>query len=338
MVPIFKKYLYTLMPPSSDKKIILKEKIQSVTLSQIVINEKIKRIKGFSAGKLSLKDLENIDDKGWQNIISNNLNNPSNAEGLKNLLINYGYKSMDVCVASNVVDKTNCAKKITKAVKYIQRYTTQLVGLQLKLKESVEEMEVLVEEMSRANTMNKSRVLLREPVYLKNSKNIGDFDTQKIDNFGIEHNYNYAISCWVFLRANNLKRTVSEEHNYKSILNYGGKPNIMYNSTANKLKISMNNGINKKPKEFIIEDMVLQKWTNIVVNYDSSVLDIFMDSKLLASFNNIVPYMSQDQITVGDLNGVSGGICNVVYFPQSISKERIDINYNILSNKNPPIV
>ena len=100
----------------------------------------------------------------------------------------------------------------------------------------------------------------------------------------------------------------------------------------------MNNGKNQKPKIYIIEDVPLQKWVNIVVNYDSGVLDIFMDSKLLASFNNIVPYMSQDQITIGDIKGVSGGVCNVVYFPQSISKERIELNYKILSNKNPPIV
>ena len=112
----------------------------------------------------------------------------------------------------------------------------------------------------------------------------------------------------------------------------------MYNTSANKLKIRMNNGLHKKPKEFVIENILLQKWTNLVVNYDSGVLDIFMDAKLLASFNNIVPYMSQDQLTVGDDDGVSGGICNVVYFNQSISKERIEINYGILNNKNPPIV
>jgi hypothetical protein len=100
----------------------------------------------------------------------------------------------------------------------------------------------------------------------------------------------------------------------------------------------MNNGKNQKPKTFIIDDFPLQKWTNIVVNYDGGILDVFMDSKLLASFNSIVPYMSQDILSVGYPDGVAGGVCNVVYFPQSISKERIDINYKILSNKNPPIV
>ena len=121
-------------------------------------------------------------------------------------------------------------------------------------------------------------------------------------------------------------------------MNYGGKPNILYNSRDNRLKITMNNGKNQKPKTFIIDDFPLQKWTNIVVNYDGGILDVFMDSKLLASFNSVVPYMSQDQLTVGYTDGIAGGVCNVVYFPQSISKERIDINYKILSNKNPPII
>ena len=86
----------------------------------------------------------------------------------------------------------------------------------------------------------------------------------------------------------------------------------------------MNNGRNKKPKIYIIDNVPLQKWVNIVINYDKGVLDVFMDSKLLASFNSVVPYMSQDQITIGDINGISGGVCNVVYFPQSISKDRIE--------------
>ena len=284
------------------------------------------------------KNIRIIDDAGWKNIISNNLNNPSNEEDLVNMLINYGYTSMDMCKENPLeADKDECAKSINYVIKYIQKYTLELVGLQVKLKDSNELLKTLEEERRRINTLEKSEVLLMDPVYLKNKKYVSDFETEKLSNFDIEYNYNYAISGWFFLRANSLK-TVAQSDNYKSIINYGGKPNILYSSIDNKLKIKMNRGKNQKPKVFIINDVPLQKWNNIVINYDGGILDIFMNSKLLASYNNIVPYMSQDQITIGDEQGLSGGICNVVYFPQSISKDRIDINYKILSNKNPPVI
>ena len=112
----------------------------------------------------------------------------------------------------------------------------------------------------------------------------------------------------------------------------------MYNPELNKIKIIMNNGLNKKPIEYIIDGPPLQKWNNIVINYDGGHLDIFMNSKLVRSFPSVVPYMSFDQLTVGEDNGLGGGICNVVYFPASISRERIITNYNLLKNNNPPII
>ena len=63
------------------------------------------------------------------------------------------------------------------------------------------------------------------------------------------------------------------------ILNYGDKPKVAYNPELNKIKIIMNNGLNKKPIEYIIDAPPLQKWNNIVINYDGGHLDIFMNSK-----------------------------------------------------------
>ena len=349
VLPMLIKYIYTLMPAKNDKVVIINSRIQSLQKNKIIIKERIKRIKNFTISSPGWGKGKNkptpivpegkvIDEAGWKNIISNNLNNPSNETDLKNLLINYGYISMDMCKENPMeADKEDCAKDMTNAIKYIQTYTIELVGLQAKLTEAKETLKTLHEEKKRVNELQKSKVLLRDPVYLKNKKYISDFEQQRIDQFDIEYNYDYALSGWFFFRANALK-TVAQSDNYKSILNYGDKPNIMYSSIDNKLKIKMNNGRNKKPKIYIIDKVPLQKWVNIVINYDKGVLDVFMDSKLLASYNSVVPYMTQDQITIGDRDCVSGGVCNVVYFPQSISKDRIDLNYKILSNKNPPVV
>uniref|UniRef100_A0A6C0J9P4 Uncharacterized protein n=1 Tax=viral metagenome TaxID=1070528 RepID=A0A6C0J9P4_9ZZZZ len=358
VIPMLQKYFYILMPSKNNNSSIINSKIQSIKKNQIIIKERIKRIKNFTASSVGFGKGKNkpiplvpegkiIDETGWVNIISNNLNNLGNEKKLTNLLINYGYISSSMCADNPYeTDKSACTADMKKAIKYIQVYTIELVGLETKLIDSEEDLKNLEIELKRANNLQKSKVLLREPVYLKNKKFIGNFEEERLNNFEIEYNYNYALSGWFFFRANSLKSTCtanipgvcSKEANNKSILNYGDKPNIMYNSIENKLKIKMNNGKDKKPIIYIIDDVPLQKWVNVVVNYDGGVLDIFMDSKLLASFNNVVPYMSQDQITIGDTGGVSGGVCNVVYFPQSISKERIDINYKILSNKNPPIV
>ena len=327
------------MPPKDNKTAILRSKINSLKKNKIIIKERIKRIKSFSIpindsnGNL-VTISRKLDNEGWKNIISRGYNSKKNESDLTNYLLNYGFTDPVMCKADN--NDKGC-QDIFAAIKYIQKYTVEMVGLEVKLEESDESIKTLEEEMKRVRDLQKSSVLLREPVYLKNKKYITNFEEQRRDKFDIEYNYNYALSGWFFFRANSLK-TVVQQDNFKSILNYGNKPNILFNSIENKLKIVMNNGKNQKPKVYIIEDVPLQKWVNIVVNYDSGVLDIFMDSKLLASFNNIVPYMSQDQITIGDIKGVSGGVCNVVYFPQSISKERIELNYKILSNKNPPIV
>ena len=330
LVPIIQKYLYTVMPPKDDKLSIIKVRINGIKNNQIIINERIKRIKTFETVK-------KLNNKAWKKIISKGLNNIANEEELKKLLIEYGYMSIKMCQEQKPGEKKECEEKIQAAIKYIQSNTLELVGLQTKLKEAAYTLKDLEEEKNRVSDIEKSTVLLREPVYLNNLKNISDFDTVKKSTFDIEYNYNYALSAWFFIRAQ--APSYGYQYNqYTSIMNYGGKPNILYNCRENRLKISMNNGKNQKPKTFIIDDFPLQKWTNIVVNYDGGILDVFMDSKLLASFNSIVPYMSQDILSVGYPDGVAGGVCNVVYFPQSISKERIDINYKILSNKNPPIV
>ena len=356
VIPIIKNYFYTLMPAKDDKVIILKAKIADVKNNKIILKQRIKNIQDF--GSMEFKGLKifgkskqastasneeipsgrRIDKKGWENIISNNLNDPKNEAQLQQLLSNYGYTTKDMCsIEVTEQDKKECSDRIQKTIKYIQKHTIELVGLRTKLKEAERILKVLEEEKRRVASIERSKLLLRDPVYLKNKRTLSTFEIEKIDNFDIEYNYNYALSSWFFIRAQSPEYGASY-NTYTPILDYGGKPTILYNGRLNKLKIEMNNGLNNKPKTFIIDDFPVQKWTNIVINYDGGILDVFMNSKLLASFNNVVPYMSQDNITIGYTNGIGGGVCNVVYFPQSISKERIDINYNILSKKNPPVI
>ena len=91
-----------------------------------------------------------------------------------------------------------------------------------------------------------------------------------------------------------------------------------------KLQVKMNSGIDKETVIFETTDFPLQVWNNIVINYNGGTLDIFINKKLVSSTNNVVPYMSYDQITVGEEDGVSGGACNITYFssPAYFKKNR----------------
>ena len=57
-----------------------------------------------------------------------------------------------------------------------------------------------------------------------------------------------------------------------------------------------------------------------------------------ATEKNVIPYISTDSISIGEKDGVSGGICNVVYYPDTLGKTKMDMFYNTLKIKNPPIL
>ena len=332
VIPIFQKYMYTLMP-GKNKSLLLKRKISREKTIIEILKKKISDIKNMHP----LKG-KKIDERGWNNIISNNLNNSSNIEELRSFLINYGYTTKDMCSQNPLIkNKDACAETIKIMIKQIQKETIHLIRYKSQLSDAELYINDLENQLRQVTKFEKGKVLLMNPIYLKNKRTLGSHDNFRFDKDDIEYNYNYGISAWFFIRAQpaNFKQSYNK---FTSILNYGDKPNILYYAAKNTLRIEMNNGKNKKPIIYEIETFPLQKWNNIVVNYDGGILDIFINAKLVASITNVVPYMNMDQLTVGSDDGVGGGVCNVVYFPLPMSKERIDINYRLLKNKNPPVI
>jgi hypothetical protein len=84
----------------------------------------------------------------------------------------------------------------------------------------------------------------------------------------------------------------------------------------------------------------LQRWNHIVLNYSSGTLDVFINKKLVASKVNVAPsYLDTiPKITVGEDNGISGGICNVIYYQDELSMAKIELIYDALKDKSPPVV
>jgi len=76
-----------------------------------------------------------------------------------------------------------------------------------------------------------------------------------------------------------------------------------------------------------------------VINYNSGILDIFINGKLQQSFNGgSIPYMKLDNITIGEKNGLHGGICNVVYFSDALNIKQVYYLYTSVKDLNPPIL
>ena len=163
--------------------------------------------------------------------------------------------------------------------------------------------------------------------------------------------YQYAISFWVFIDSA-APNTNSSYNKFTSIFNYGGKPNVLYKANTNTLMITMNQEqLSDKTNNNLIEydeynnriiyvnnNFLLQKWNNIVINYNGGTLDVFINGELVKSSNEVIPYMKIDTLTTGTDNGINGGICNVIYFKTPISLVNIHHIYNNLKDSNPPIV
>ena len=62
---------------------------------------------------------------------------------------------------------------------------------------------------------------------------------------------------------------------------------------------------------------------NIVINYRSGVVDIFIDGTLRATESNLEPFMEYSKIYVGSKNGIAGGIKDITYFNEPLSIYKI---------------
>lgn len=177
--------------------------------------------------------------------------------------------------------------------------------------------------------------LLNEPENLNIEHNLGTF--KDINFVSDRFQYHYALSSWIYLNSNPPETNPNYDE-YTSLLNVGDRPNIEFNVLKNKLRIKMKT--EGKNEKFIYEtrDFRMQKWNNILINYDGGTLDIFINNELVSSTPEIIPYNENTMITSGTDKGLYGGICNVRYFNDNINRGKINWIYNSVKNFNPPLI
>ena len=206
-------------------------------------------------------------------------------------------------------------------------------------------------------------VLLREPDYINKQRTIQNMEDLKRealyinsdlkDNKGISNNY--AISLWVFVNPESL---VSEDFE-KTLFSFEGKPELKfkYNIINNDVNDSSVILKDKDPSyvykaylsnipnsngdlEFVELNAPIQKWVNIVFNYNGADVDVFVDGILTVTkkLEKIPTFSDYDIIHIGDEYGISGAICNIQYYTTNLSKRQISQMYNVYSVMNPPVL
>lgn len=197
-------------------------------------------------------------------------------------------------------------------------------------------------------TTQGGKQVINRPVYTDTQYTLGNYqDLTGKDTF----DYQFGISCWIFIDAMP-PNTNANYNQFTSLLNFGNKPNILYNASKNELRVTMEQKdlkeVSKNPVlDFDHEDnrilysqkdFLLQKWNNVIINYNSGILDIFLNGTLVKSSEQVVPYYTIDNLTVGENGGIKGGICNVVYFSHALTSSNVYYIYNALKYKTPPLL
>ena len=189
--------------------------------------------------------------------------------------------------------------------------------------------------------------LVNQPVHLDSLNSLGTYEQL---NDSENYDYQYALSFWFYIDSSPNNLTPSDSN--FSILNYANKPNVFYSTKTQSLVITMDQkNLEKTTNNKLIDfdedgnrilyrnkNILLQRWNNMILNYNGGILDIFLNGELVKSNVGVVPYYTLDNLTIGQDNGLKGGICNVVYFRYPLNSLNLYFIYNLVKNRNPPII
>jgi hypothetical protein len=178
------------------------------------------------------------------------------------------------------------------------------------------------------------KTVFLEPLRISNESRLSSYVDLQKGKIGDDPivNSKFAISAWVYIvpiepshSPYNSDATVFEFTDYH--------PRLIYNGAKGKFKAFLNQA------NYVEFDMPLQKWNHVVFNYAKSNADIFVNGELKGSVERDAVNESLslgDVIVVGQNGGLSGGMCNMVYFGRPLLKYEIDSIYMLNKRSDPP--
>lgn len=166
------------------------------------------------------------------------------------------------------------------------------------------------------------------PLYVNKKHNIGSYNQlYRSKRFP---SYHYTLHAEFYINKSPGSSPISnKEDSYpcKNMLSYGKSPIVCYHSEKNTLTITSmigdGHGHDDKKEIILLQNyqVPLQTWNKLVIQYDSGIMDIFINNELLSSTKGVMPYMKYDSITVGQENGLDNGsaIRNVQYYNRNLT-------------------
>jgi len=157
-----------------------------------------------------------------------------------------------------------------------------------------------------------------------------------VENERAKLSHNYGVSFWFYFNPQHMGMSSSAVDT--AVVNFSNRPLIEYNANKNQLLITMHSGRDgdaENKTTLTLNNIKLQKWNNLVINYTSGTLDVFLDGILVVSKPGIAPYLEEKPITVGTFGGINGRICNVSYYKKPINT--VLINNMFFANKDKPV-
>jgi hypothetical protein len=195
--------------------------------------------------------------------------------------------------------------------------------------------------------------LVLHPVSTSQQYSLGTYQTLNGQDANDDtYDYQFGLSSWIYVDSNP-QNTNASYGKWTSILNFGGKPNVLYRAKTNELMITMQSSpstsrakattgaeIDEHGNTILWRqtDWALQKWNHLVVNYQGGTMDLFLNGALVKSIPGVVPYYTLDSLTIGENGGIEGNLCNMIYYPQPLNKLNIFYLYNLLKYSSPPLL
>lgn len=210
-------------------------------------------------------------------------------------------------------------------------------------------------------------ILLQDNIHLLDTvKVVSNSDKLKINpeeqhNENGNYRTNYCISFWTYINIH--PHTHQGYNSEKEILTYGFKDNQGIEHVKPMVRYYGGGGgddqliernklifyLSRYPpvKQYAADEHTFydvtiepQKWNQIALNYNRNKVEIFINGHLERTFKmnkNMPVYNDLDQISIGDDNGIDGGICNIRYYKHPLTPEQIALTYNTMIISKLPI-